>query len=217
MEASSSASTGAPPEPSVPEAPIFDGVGNEEERTRCEELVESAMRTCPKIRMMREALTRLGRPADAAAVKCTHCPDDVMVSGGYLPSSKAVLLCQQWVAKEPGEVANTIVHEMVHAYDDARAFLDWNDLTQHACTEIRAANLSGDCTFNRELNRGNVHPLNYSGQGSRCVRRRAELSVAMHPGCPDDATAQLAVERAWASCFRDRAPFDDQPRSKLEL
>ena len=118
---------------------------------------------------------------------------------------------------QPAEVENTIVHEMVHAYDDARAHMDWNDLTQHACTEIRAANLSGDCTFDREFDRGNVHPLNFSGQGARCVRRRAELSVAMHPGCPDAETARAAVERAWSTCFADRAPLDDHPRSKAEL
>ena len=101
-------------------------------------------------------------------------------------------------------------------YDDARAQLDWNDLTQHACTEIRAANLSGDCSFERELNRGNVHPLNFSGSGARCVRRRAQLSVSMHPGCPDAETAAAAVERAWSTCFADKAPFVDHPRSGAE-
>ena len=46
-------------------------------------------------------------------VQCAHCPDGAAAAGGYLPSHKAVVLCQQWVAKEPGEVENTIVHEMV--------------------------------------------------------------------------------------------------------
>ena len=46
-------------------------------------------------------------------VQCAHCPDGAAAAGGYLPAHKAVVLCQQWVAKEPGEVENTIVHEMV--------------------------------------------------------------------------------------------------------
>ena len=90
-------------------------------------------------------------------------------------------------------------------------------MTQHACTEIRAATLSGDCVFDREMNRGNLHPFNLSGAGERCVRRRAQLSVAMHPGCPDEDTARLAVERAFEMCSKDRAPFDHHPRSKAEL
>lgn len=41
-------------------------------------------------------------------------------------------------------------HEMIHAYDHCRAKdLDWNSCRHHACSEIRAAVLSGDCTFRR--------------------------------------------------------------------
>ena len=82
---------------------------------------------------------------------------------------------------------------------------------------LRAAHLSGDCTFGRALTRGNVHPFNFSAAGARCVRRRAQLSVAMHPGCPDEETARLAVERAWESCFADRAPFEPHPRAKMDM
>ena len=78
-------------------------------------------------------------------------------------------------------------------------------------------NLSGDCNFDREFNRGNINPLQLGGAGARCVRRRAQLSVAMHPGCPDDETARLAVDRAWSTCFFDRAPFDDHACQKDDL
>ena len=89
--------------------------------------------------------------------------------------------------------------------------LNWNDLTQHACTEIRAANLSGDCSFRRELDRDNISPTRLAGSGARCVRRRAELSVSMHPLCPNELAARTAVEVAWNSCFNDYAPFDEHP------
>lgn len=44
----------------------------------------------------------------------------------------------------------TLTHELVHSYDHCRAHVDWNDLTHLACSEIRAANLSGECFFWKE-------------------------------------------------------------------
>jgi inner membrane protease ATP23 len=39
----------------------------------------------------------------------------------------------------------TLTHELVHAYDHCRAYVDWTNCVHHACSEVRAANLSGDC------------------------------------------------------------------------
>ena len=183
--------------------------GDPEQENKCRSFVDKALSSCPKVKFMREALKALGvRSSDADFVTCAHCPDGAATAGGYLPEFKLVLLCQQWVAQQPSEVENTLTHEMIHAYDDARAHMNWMDLTQHACTEIRAASLSGDCNFRRELDRGNLHPANLGGAGARCVRRRAELSVAMHPECPDADVAAKAVARAWETCYADKAPFD---------
>ena len=206
------ASVGGESEP-LPAADLFLAGGDPEEAKKCNDLVGNALKTCPKVRFMVEALAKLG-VQDAASsdfVRCAHCPDNAAAAGGYIPDRRLVVLCQQWVAKAPKEVENTLVHEMVHAYDDARAHLDWRDLTQHACTEIRAASLSGDCNFRRELDRGNVLPWQVSGAGARCVRRRAQLSVSMHPDCPNAATAAAAVARAWSTCYADTAPFDPHP------
>ena len=63
--------------------------------------------------------------------------------------------------------------------------------------------------FRREVDRGNVVPHQISGQGARCVRRRAELSVSMHRQCGNMESARAAVERAGQSCFHDTAPFDE--------
>jgi hypothetical protein len=42
-----------------------------------------------------------------------------------------------------------------------------------------------------------------------CVRRRAVLSVAANPACPDVETAERAVNEVWDSCFPDTRPFDE--------
>jgi len=72
---------------------------------------------------------------------------------------------------------DTLVHELVHMYDHAKFKVDWEDIRHHACSEvrsyavlleglrvdmglilvtlkIRAANLSGDCRWSREIRRG---------------------------------------------------------------
>ena len=87
------------------DAPIFATTGNPEEKEACEGFVANAFRSCPKIKMMREALVRLGRPADAALVRCEHCPDGVATAGGFLPDrdldAAPVEECAQAVVKGP--------------------------------------------------------------------------------------------------------------------
>lgn len=180
-------------------------IGDPAERSHCEDLVTRAVSRCPKVRTLYKALQAMGVSTEGI-VHCMHCPTSD-AAGGYMPDQRAVVLCQQWVSKQPSEVENTLSHELVHAYDDARAFIDWQDLTQHACTEIRAAHISGDCSFAKELDRGNItNPAQIAGAGDRCVRRRAELSVAM--SCGDANAAREAVNRAWSICRYDFAPFE---------
>ena len=73
--------------------------------------------------------------------------------------------------------------------------------------QVRSASLSGDCHFKLELARGNWH---FKGQHQQCVRRRAELSVAMNPNCGRLA-AKAAANSAFERCFADTALFDRIP------
>ena len=55
------------------------------------------------------------------------------------------------------EFENALVHELVHAFDHCRGKdLDWENCRHHACSEVRAAQLSGDCSLGQELLRGNL-------------------------------------------------------------
>jgi len=99
-----------------------------------------------------------------------------------------------------------------------RRSLDWADCDHHACSEVRAAALSGDCSFGAEASRGN---WGLRAQAQACARRRAALSVAMNPACGGgggafgsrggDGKAREAVDRVFAACFADTAPFDRMP------
>jgi inner membrane protease ATP23 len=108
-----------------------------------------------------------------------------------------------------GDVNNALVHELIHAYDHCRAAtLDWSACQHHACSEIRAATLSGDCTFRQEAARGNW-TLRAGAQA--CAARRAALSVAMNPHCAGPGVARKAVDAVFDKCFADTAPFDRIP------
>ena len=186
-------------------------LGDPAEAARCEKALDRALSSCATVRTLRQALEGLG-VATPGFVRCTPCPEGAGIAGGYVPG-RGIVLCQQWAAQWPSEVPNTLTHELIHAYDDARARLDWGNLRHHACTEIRAALLSGDCTFGRELDRGMIGfwRNGVSGAGARCVRRRAELSVAANPACAAAADAAAAVEAAWPTCYKDYAPWDRVP------
>ncbi|RYH18666.1 hypothetical protein EON65_26995 [archaeon] len=68
----------------------------------------------------------------------------------------------------------------IHAYDVCRAKMDYDNCMQHACTEIRASSLSGECDMAMEIHRGH---MKIQGGHQECVKRRATLSVSMNPAC----------------------------------
>jgi hypothetical protein len=95
-------------------APTFGTVGDPAEAERCRELVSKALDRDEKVHTLREALTKLG-VATGNMVHCEHCPDGLAAAGGYVPSERRVVLCQQWAAKMPTEVSNTLAHELVRS------------------------------------------------------------------------------------------------------
>lgn len=135
--------------------------------------------------------------------KCTKC--DPALDGGVQvmeDGKKQVILCQNNI-KRQDEMDNTLAHELVHVYDYCRAKIDWTNCRHHACTEVRAANLSGDCTIGMELARGHFNLTNHR---EACVKRRATKSVASNPHCVNQA--KVVVDEVYARCERDVAPFE---------
>lgn len=118
-----------------------------------------------------------------------------------------VILCHNHLLSQQ-EVNHALTHELLHAYDHCRAAnVDWHNCEHHACSEIRAASLSGDCNYKQELLRGNY---GIRKQHQVCVRRRAELSLSMNPSC-QGLRGRLAVDKVFDACLKDTAPFDRIP------
>lgn len=119
-----------------------------------------------------------------------------------------IYLCQQYLQNEI-MAHKTIVHELIHAIDLCRSKMDpLHNCIHMACTEIRAENLSGECSFFKELPR----MKSFRGHGAECVKRRAILSVRANPNC--SARAEDYVNAAMDRCFRDNYPFDRHPNQK---
>lgn len=122
-------------------------------------------------------LKRGGCDLSAEQVVCKKC--DGQLAGAFQDDG-GILLCANHLSTQE-HASRTLVHETVHAFDACRAKLDWSNCVHHACSEIRAAALSGDCSFAREV----VLRRNFglAKQFQKCVKRRAELSVSMNPSC----------------------------------
>ena len=176
---------------------------------RCErELHDMATRTSPIVRFMLQKLAEDGCAIDARFFSVETC--DKSVVGGFRPPD-GVVMCHNQI-HDRTTMENMLAHELIHAYDQCRGGkkMNWLDVRQHACSEVRAANLSGDCHWMNELMRGRVF-FDLKKHHQKCVRRRAELSVAMNPNCTSDAHAKQVVDEVFERCFKDTAPYDDIP------
>jgi inner membrane protease ATP23 len=142
-----------------------------------------------------------------------------------------IYVCQQYMRNEL-HAHKTLVHELVHAVDQCRTNLDpLHNCLHVACTEVRAENLSGECSFWTELprmlhkdkgaagsNGAETTPSSssssgrFAGHGKDCVRRRAVLSVRGNPHCASGADRY--VDAVLERCFADVFPFDRHPNQR---
>ena len=154
-------------------------------------------------------MARPGPPADEVIaapransfVSCETCGSSE-VNGGFRPD-EGVVLCTEHMHSQ-ADVDAVLTHELVHAYDQCRAKVDWKSGAHHACAEIRASSLSGECDLSQEINRGVFGLMAHHG---KCVRRRAALSLALAGRAEPEATVDAVFDR----CYADTAPFERHP------
>jgi len=174
-------------------------------QTECERMVDYAKQREPMVKFMIEKIHEAGCTLSDDFIRVQHCTAEV---GGGFRAPDGVILCHNHLGSQE-EVNHALTHELIHAYDHCRAKnLDWCNCAHHACSEIRAASLSGDCNYKMEFLRGH---FNIAKQHQACVKRRALLSVKMNPYCQKEGQAEKAVDQAFDVCFADTAPFDRRP------
>ena len=103
-------------------------------------------------------------------ITCTPCSSER--AGGFAPNY-GIVLCENQLQSR-GHLEDTLAHELIHQYDNETVKLDWRNVMHLACTEIRAANLSRECGFTREIKRGK---FGLAKQHQVCVRRLSRLGL----------------------------------------
>lgn len=112
----------------------------------------------PTVKFLIDTMNKMGCPVDTSKFfACFECEGDI--NGGFQLDDKgqpSVVLCQNHLANQES-MDRTMAHELIHAFDQCRAKIDWKDCEHHACSEVRAAALSGDCDWKYEFGRGNFN------------------------------------------------------------
>ncbi|KAL6452724.1 ATP23 Mitochondrial inner membrane protease ATP23 [Candida maltosa Xu316] len=180
---------------------------NLEEKCRnCVEYRNWMLTYSPSVLFMMDNIKKLSKDQkpifNRDNIRCDVC--DFTKGGGFHPQ-EGILLCANWI-RSKWQLEDILTHELVHAYDYLKFDLDMNDLRHHACTEIRASMLSGECRIWQEIKKTGFGDFGKKFQN--CVRRRATLSVAGNPICKSQEDAEKAVNTVWNSCFNDTRPFE---------
>ncbi|ODQ65264.1 putative metalloprotease of the mitochondrial inner membrane [Nadsonia fulvescens var. elongata DSM 6958] len=170
---------------------------------KCEEWRDWVLDYSPTVTFMQDQITKIGGNINKTNIMCDIC--DESKGGGFNPQL-GILLCANRLGSK-FQLEDTLAHEMVHAYDHCKFDVDWFDLRHHACSEIRASSLSGECRFTRELRRGAFD--NFMKGHQECVKRRATMSVMANPKCKGQEQARSVVDQVFQSCFSDTRPFDE--------
>merc|ERR550534_49573 len=162
-----------------------------------------------KVKTLVHGLTAMKAPVDLVMVQC---PSSAMHRAGYSPKHHRVWMCGNhfW---NPFEFRRVLAHELIHAFDFARAAIDENNFDHIACTEIRAWNLSGECDLWTKW-------VAYLGDDmcnrkQRCIKDSTLAS--MQEGQTNATTVearQAAIDKVFVRCFKDQWPFTT--RAELE-
>jgi inner membrane protease ATP23 len=128
---------------------------------RCLNNVKWAIRNSERVRYLIDSIEKSGCTLPSSFIHCQPCEkfgqNGTRISGGYRQPSEGVderlVMCEdKLLSKKAFE--NVLTHELIHAFDSCRSNARFENCEHHACTEIRAAMLSGECSFKQELSRG---------------------------------------------------------------
>lgn len=170
-------------------------------------MVDYAKRNSPRVTALVRKLEARG--CGATPIVCEDIFGGAATSGAYHFERKVVIMNPSVPERFFTQHIWTrgISHELVHAYDDCRADLDRSDMRHMACTEIRAANLSGDCDFSEEFSRSGFL-LDVAGRQQKCVRKRTLQSLAMNSAnTMSKEEIEKVIDHVFPACYKDTAPF----------
>ncbi|KAI5965286.1 ATP23 [Candida pseudojiufengensis] len=172
----------------------------------CEENLKWVLNYSPSVIFMMNHIQKLQinhEPINTSKyIQCKTC--DFSKGGGFDPKF-GIVLCSNWI-RSKWQLEDILTHELIHLYDYMKFNLNYNNLRHHACTEIRASMLSGECRIWSEIKKTGLG--NFSKKFQNCIKRRAIISVSANPICKNKEEAENVVNIVWKSCFNDTRPFE---------
>ncbi|NP_001345898.1 mitochondrial inner membrane protease ATP23 homolog isoform 3 [Mus musculus] len=116
----------------------------------CPLMLQKTLDTNPYVKLLLDAMKHSGCAVNRGRhFSCEVC--DGNVSGGFDASTSQIVLCENNIRNQ-AHMGRVVTHELIHAFDHCRAHVHWFTNIRHlACSEIRAASLSGDCSLVNEL------------------------------------------------------------------
>ncbi|KAK2549658.1 Mitochondrial inner membrane protease ATP23-like protein [Acropora cervicornis] len=164
---------------------------------KCQERLSKACRSSAYVKFMLDAMSKLG------CMSWNH----MLTDNKYHFCCLQMFLCENTIYSQR-TMEDVLTHELIHAYDNCRIKYNPDDVRMLACTEIRAANLSGDCWFSKET--FGRFKFGWKGHQQKCVKERAVKSIL----CVREISKQEAedvVESVFDACFHDTDPFERIP------
>ncbi|XP_004861215.1 mitochondrial inner membrane protease ATP23 homolog isoform X2 [Heterocephalus glaber] len=117
---------------------------------KCQLMLLKTLETNPYVKLLLDAMKHSGCAVNKERhFSCEDCNGNV--SGGFDASSSQIVLCQNNICNQ-AHMNRVVTHELIHAFDHCRAHVNWFTNVRHlACSEVRAANLSGECSLVNEI------------------------------------------------------------------
>ncbi|XP_068163524.1 mitochondrial inner membrane protease ATP23 homolog [Antennarius striatus] len=178
---------------------------------KCQSMLAVTIQMSPYAKLLLDAMKSSGcQVFKDRHFSCEDC--DGKVSGGFDAESSQIVLCQNNIHGQ-AHMTQVVTHELIHAFDHCRAQVDWFTNIRHlACSEIRAANLSGECSFAKEVSRLN---FGLKQHHQECVRGRALRSILAVRNINREEATKI-IDEVFDTCFNDHAPFGRIPHSNKD-
>lgn len=177
-------------------------------RLLCESMLDASLKD-PIVVYLLTCLKKSGCPMSRAAIRCDALVEKEVrhASSGFFDVKRGIIINEACIDSSV-QLTDTLRHELIHAFDYCRANLTSMDPAKRACSEIRAAALSGECKWTREFMRGNVGLGNIRKLFQECIRRRSAMSLSSYLG---EETAKELIDKYMDICISDTSPFIDIP------
>lgn len=98
----------------------------------CEKQRDYLLAKSPLVQYMQGQIRQLGGDLHSGNIRCLRC--EKRQGGGFNPKYGIVICANEIRGKSKTE--DTLVHEMIHAWDHLRWRVDWDDLRHAACSEV---------------------------------------------------------------------------------